>query len=96
MAKKSPYGSDYEDLPESQEITNPVSLLKLELGAKFCKITDKMETQEILELTGLHKADLSRIRVAAVERFSLDRLVNLLDALGYKAQVKVVKDREAS
>lgn len=93
---KGPFGSDYKNLPDSQEINDPVTLIKLELGAKFCKITEKMDTQDILEVTGLHKADLSRIKVGSIDRFSLDRLINLLDALGYKARVKVVKDREAS
>lgn len=53
MSAKGPYGHDCDELPGSQEMTDPVMLLKLELGAKFCKIAEKMEAAEVLELTGL-------------------------------------------
>jgi len=94
--KKSPYDFDYENLPDSEEVVDPVSLLKVELGAKFCKITKNLTNNEVIEITGLHKADLSRIKVGSVDRFSLDRLIGLLSMLGYKATVKVVRDKEAS
>lgn len=93
---KNPYDFDYKNLPDSKEVTDPVTLIKMELGAKFCKITEKMETNEVLEATGLHKADLSRIKVGAIERFSLSRLISLLNTLGYSAKIKVTKSQEAS
>lgn len=93
---KGPYEINYDDFMESKEITDPVSLLKLELGSKFLKITNKMETAEILKITGLHKSDLSRIRAGSLKRFTIDRIIHLLDALGYKAKISMIKDQKAS
>ena len=94
---KGLYDIDYDNLPESKVITDPVVIMKLQSGAKFCKIIESMDTQTALDRAGLHKVDLSRIKVGSVDRFSLDRLVGLLKKLGYTAKVKVVRDgKEAS
>lgn len=93
---KGPYKINYEDLDNSVEINDPVDLLKLELGSKFLKITSKMDSAEILKITGLDKADLSRIRAGSLDRFSIDRIIHLLDALGYKAKISMIKDQKAS
>lgn len=93
---KGPYKINYEDFSDSEEIKDPVDLLKLELGSKFLKITNKMDSVEILKATGLDKADLSRIRAGSLDRFSIDRLIHLLDDLGYKAQLRMIKGEKAS
>lgn len=93
---KGPYEINYENFKDSVEVKDPVELLKLELGLKFLKITNKIETVEILKLTGLDKSDLSRIRAGALDRFSIDRLIHLLDDLGYKAQLRMIRGDKAS
>lgn len=86
----NPYQIDIESLQESLEITDEKELLKLKLVAEFLKIISKMETVDILEKTGLDKSDLSRIKCLSLERFTIDRIVNFLDALGFSTTVKVM------
>lgn len=91
----NPYKIDIDSLQESLKITDEKELLKLKLVADFLKITSKMETAEILGKTGLHKADLSRIRALILGRFTIDRIVNFLDLLGFSTIIKV-KPKKAS
>jgi|APGre2960657468_1045069.scaffolds.fasta_scaffold28922_2 predicted XRE-type DNA-binding protein len=91
----NPYDIDYRKLKISKEITDERDLLKLKLIASFNKITSKMTTEEILELTGLHKSDLSRLRTFGMDRFTIDRLITLLDSLGYATKIDV-KPKKAS
>lgn len=79
----------HEDLKESIEVTDHKELLKLELNASFLKITGKMKTEDVIAKTGLHKSDISRLRAMNLSRFSIDRLIGLLDSLGFATQVKV-------
>lgn len=88
-----PYDIDIEKLEESKEVTSAKNLLKLELIAAFLKETSKMDSREILDMTGLHKSDLSRLRAMNYSRFTLDKIVGLLDSLGLSASVKVSKKR---
>ena len=87
----NPYEIDIDTLLESNEITDGKELLKTKLVAEFLKITSKMETSEVLSLTGLDKSDLSRLRSFSLARFSIDRIVNLLDVLGFSTEVEVVR-----
>lgn len=91
----NPYDINIDELIESQEITDEKEILKYELVREFLKVTKKLESQEIMEQTGLDKSDLSRIRALSLNRFSIGKIVNLLARLGYTAKVKVVKS-EAS
>lgn len=87
----NPYDIDFKKLKDSQEISEPKDLLKLELAAEFLKVTSKMSSEEIIQATGLHKSDLSRIRALNLSRFTIDRILGYLDSVGYVAKVKVKK-----
>ena len=94
----NPYNVNIDELKESLDVNDDKGILKLELVARILKITKKMETSDILKKTGLHKSDLSRLRAMSLERFSLDKIVNLLGSLGYtmKVIVKPKQEKEAS
>lgn len=55
-----------------------------------------METNEILDLTGLDKSDLSRIRISDYSRFSIDRIIKIFNRLEFKAKVSIVPLENAS
>lgn len=92
----NPYDIEIDELIESHEITDKKELLKYQLLREFLKVTQKMNSQEILNTTGLDKSDLSRIRSLNIERFSIGKIIDLLDHLGYSTKVKVTKNQEAS
>jgi predicted XRE-type DNA-binding protein len=92
----NPYEIDYSKLKESKKITEERDLLKLNLLAELNNIISKMETQKILDLTGLDKSDLSRIRISDFQRFSIDRIIKIFSRLGYKAQFSIVRQKKAS
>ena len=83
----NPY--DVDILIESKEVLDHKELLKMKLNASFLKVTSKMDSDEIISKTKLHKSDLSRLRAMNLSRFSIDRLIGLLDSLGFTTQVKV-------
>jgi hypothetical protein len=56
------YRVDIENLEESEEITDPVELIKLKLVADFLKATKDISSVDIIKATGIHKSDLSRLR----------------------------------
>lgn len=91
----NPYDIDYRKLKVSKEITNEKDLLKLKLIAYFNKVTSKMTSEEILERTNLHKSDLSRLRTFGMNRFTIDRIISLLDSLGYATKIDI-KPKKAS
>lgn len=91
----NPYKVDIEKLKESKPVTNEKELLKLKLASVFLKITADMPTDEILATTGLDKSDLSRIRALNIERFTIDRIISFLDALGFSTSIDV-KPKRAS
>ena len=85
----NPYDIDIDKLIESKEITDEKELLKLKLTAAFLKATAKMSANDILSATGLHKSDLSRFRTLNVSRFTIDKIVGLLDDLGFTTKVNI-------
>ena len=85
----NPYSIDINKLKESKEILDEKELIKLKLVQFLLKATSKMSTEDILNLTGLHKADLSRLRTLSLGRFTIDRIVGLLDQLGFSTKVDV-------
>lgn len=85
----NPYDIDVESLKESKKITGEKNLLKLKLIKEFIKITNKMETADILSITGLDKSDFSRLNALSFDRFTIDRIVGFLDRLGYSTSIKV-------
>lgn len=90
---KNPYDVNIEELEESKEVTDKTEILKLRLASEFVRVSSKMSSQEIMEQTGLDKSDLSRLRVGNADRFSIDRIVSLLAALGFEATVRVKKNQ---
>jgi predicted XRE-type DNA-binding protein len=92
----NPYDIDYTKFKISKKITNEGDLLKLRLLAKLNQIIENMETQDILDLTGLDKSDLSRIRISSFQRFSIDRLLKIFNQLGYKADFSIAKKKKVS
>ena len=85
----NPYNIDNTKLNESEEITDEKKILKYKLVSEFIKITSKMKSDEVISATKLHKSDLSRLRAMDFERFTLDRIIGLLNALGYSTSIKV-------
>lgn len=84
-----PFDVDYEKLKNSISISDGVELLKLKLVASFINITSGMSSHDICRITGLHKADLSRLRSLSISRFSIDKILSLLDKLGFFTELKV-------
>jgi len=93
--KKSmnPYDIDIESLGESKPITDSREILKLQLSGIFVKETRHLSTKEIISKTKLDKSDLSRIYVMDVKRFSIEKFISLLSAIGYCAEFKVKKKK---
>ncbi|ANA72311.1 TPA: helix-turn-helix domain-containing protein [Pseudomonas aeruginosa] len=65
--------------------------LKAILGAEIIKVLDKqgLSVRQAQEQTGFNAADFSRIRKAKLDRFSIDRLMGVLNALGARVDVRV-------
>ncbi|CBW26015.1 hypothetical protein BMS_1136 [Halobacteriovorax marinus SJ] len=91
----NPYEVDIDKLQESKEVKDEKELLKLKLVSAFLKASSKMSSEEIISLTGLHKSDLSRLRSMNVKRFTIDKIVGLLDDLGFSTKIDVAR-KEAS
>jgi predicted XRE-type DNA-binding protein len=49
----------------------------------------KMTVREAHDKTGIAAADFSRLRQAKLDRFTVDRLMTILDRLGQKVDVSV-------
>ena len=92
----NPYNIDQSKFSGSEKVTNERDILKLKLLVQIKMIIEYMETYEILNLTGLDKSDLSRIRILSFQRFSIDRLINILEKLGYVANLSVTRSKKAS
>ena len=88
----NPYDIDIESLKESREITDPVEILKYQLGSQILGIVIDMETSDIIAKTGLDKSDISRLKINSALRFSITRLLKILNSLGYKATIKITKN----
>ncbi len=61
------------------------------LAAEIIKILDKdqLTVRAAHALTGIAAADFSRIRNADLGRFTVDRLMSVLNRLGSKVEVKI-------
>lgn len=65
--------------------------LRAILAAKIVGVLDdrKLTIRGAQDLTGIAAADFSRIRQAKLDRFTVDRLMNILDRLGQEVEVDV-------
>ncbi len=68
-----------------------VAQLKAILAAEIVKKLDreKLTVRAAHALTGFAAADFSRIRNADLSRFTVDRLVSIINRLGSRVEVKV-------
>ncbi len=85
----NPYDVDYSKFKPSKPITDPKDIFKLKLLARIYDVFEPMTTEEIIAFTGLDKSDISRIKISDYRRFTIDRLVRILDQLGYTCELKV-------
>jgi predicted XRE-type DNA-binding protein len=68
-----------------------VEQLKAVLAAEIIKILDRegLSVRAAHARTGIAAADFSRIRNAALGRFTLDRLLAIINRLGSRVEVKI-------
>jgi predicted XRE-type DNA-binding protein len=81
-------GNVFRDL----NMPNPdLEQLRAILAARIIKVLDekKLTVRQAHELTGIAAADFSRIRQAKIGRFTVDRLMIILDRLGQAVEVSV-------
>ncbi|OWV76930.1 hypothetical protein ATY76_02955 [Rhizobium sp. R339] len=83
-------GNIYADLGDPDADTKQ---MKAQLAAEIIAALDrrKLTVREGEKLTGITAADLSRIRNADLGRFTIDRLVRVLNALDRHVTVKVTR-----
>src|SRR5665213_1133386 len=65
--------------------------LKAILASEIIKMLDRegLTVREAHARTGVAAADFSRIRNVDLERFTLDRLMSIINRLGARAEVKI-------
>ena len=81
-------GNVFRDL----NVPNPdLEQLRAILAARIIKVLDakKLTVRAAQELTGFAAADFSRIRRAKIARFTIDRLMSILNRLGQEVEVSV-------
>ena len=61
------------------------------LAAEIIKVLDRdgLSVRAAHRRTGIAAADFSRIRNAALERFTVDRLMSIINRLGSRVEIKV-------
>ncbi len=74
-----------------------VAQLKSILAAEIIKTLDResLTVRAAHDRTGIAAADFSRIRNASLARFTVDRLVSILNRLGSRVEIKVRVRRAA-
>ncbi|MHB8528250.1 MAG: helix-turn-helix domain-containing protein [Caulobacteraceae bacterium] len=81
-------GNIYRDLgrpnPEARQ-------LKAVLAGQVLKVLDErgLSTRKAQEMTGIDHGDFSRVRRAKLERFTVERLIAMLEGLGQDVAVSV-------
>lgn len=75
-----------------------VKQLKAILAAEIIKALDRedLSVRKAEARTGIAAADFSRIRNADLERFTVDRLMSIINRLGSRIEVKVKVRRDAA
>jgi predicted XRE-type DNA-binding protein len=65
--------------------------LKAILAAQVLKVMDDqgLSTRKAQELTGIDHGDFSRVRRAKLDRFTVERLIAMLEGLGQEVEVSV-------
>lgn len=96
MKNNSPYEIDVDTIKPSRKVTDERELLKYRLSAEINKILDRLTTEQAVDKTGLNRADLSRIKIQSISRFSIDRLIKILILLGQSVSITVKTKKTAS
>jgi predicted XRE-type DNA-binding protein len=81
-------GNVFRDL----NVPNPdLEQLRAILAARIIKVLDakKLTMRAAQEMTGVAAADFSRIRRAKIARFTIDRLMSILNRLDQEVEVSV-------
>jgi predicted XRE-type DNA-binding protein len=65
--------------------------LKAILAGQVLKVLDEsgISTRKAQEMTGIDHGDFSRVRRAKLDRFTVDRLIAMLEGLGQDVEVSV-------
>ncbi len=63
--------------------------LKAILAGQVLKVLDDQGHGKAQELTGIDHADFSRVRRAKLDRFTVERLIAMLEGLGQEVEVSV-------
>jgi predicted XRE-type DNA-binding protein len=81
-------GNVFRDFEREQ---SDVDQLKAILAAEIIKMLDRdgLSVRGAQVRTGTAAADFSRIRNADLQRFTLDRLVSIINRLGSRVEIKV-------
>jgi len=81
-------GNVYRDLGHANA---DVKQLKALLAAEILKALDRerLSVRQAQQRTGIAAADFSRIRNADLGRFTLDRLMSIVNRLGSRVEVKL-------
>ena len=81
-------GNVYRDLGHAEA---DVKQLKALLAAEILKTLDRtrLSVRQAQVRTGIAAVDFSRIRNADLERFTLDRLISIINRLGSRVEVKL-------
>lgn len=68
------------------------------LAAKIIGLLDErgLSTRKAASLTGFQQADFARLRKVQTGRFTLDRLIRIVNALDDSLEVRISVDRRAS
>jgi len=71
----------------------PVMRMKSRLANEIARALDRrnVPVSVVAKAAGATAADLSRIRNADLDRFTLDRLVRIADRLGCRVEIKISK-----
>jgi predicted XRE-type DNA-binding protein len=96
MKNFNPYDIDPESIGLSKVVTDPRERLKYRLSAEIIKIVRRSKIEDVLEVTGLNRADLSRITTQNLKRFTIDRLIKILHSLGQSVSITVKAKKLAS
>ena len=81
-------GNLFRDLGDTD---SDVRQLKTLLAAEIIKLLDRKQltVRKAQELTGVDAGDFARIRNAKLERFTVDRLIGIVNRLGSRVDVSV-------
>jgi len=89
---------DIKPVPSSGNLFRDVGLpnaelehLRASLAGKIMRVLDDdgLTAKQAHELTGIDEADFSRIRKVKLERFTVDRLMTILNRLGQDVEISV-------